>query len=1164
MSTDKDKVARKLSAILSADVKGYSLLMADDEANTIKRLEAYRDSMSDLIRSHSGRVVDAVGDNLLAEFSSIVDAVRCSVEIQKDLQQKNADLPTDKRLEFRIGVNIGDVIQEGDRIYGNGVNVAARIEALAESGGICISRNAYSHVRDKLELGYEYLGEHSVKNIKRPVRVYKVLMNPEDAGKLIGEESRRQVRKWVWPVVVVSAIIITSVVWQVYQKLTEPEFEPVKVEEMAYPLPDKPSIAVLAFDNLSGEPDQEYFSDGLTEEIITGLSKVPSLFVIARNSSFTYKGKPVKIQKVSEELGVRFVLEGSVRKVESRVRITAQLIDAVKGHHVWAERFDRDLKDMFALQDEITLAIIRAMQVVLTDGEQARLTGKDTENLDAYLKANKAHDQFHLMNREGSIKAKQLANEALKLDPNYAFPYATLANAHMLDVWFGYSESREESMRMAAEAVQKALTLDTSDYRVYHALTNLNIMQKQYEKAIASAEKGLKLNPSSAEAYLSMGNVLMITYRNEEAIPFFEKAIRLDPYPSSVAFRQLGSAYLGVGRYEEAVIEFKKVLQLKPNDMFAHLELASTYVRLDREEEARIEAKEVIRISPDFSLNEYAKSLPDPEEYPETADYIESLRRAGLPEHPPGKEQPEKPSIAVLPFDNLSDDPEQEYFSDGMTDDIITDLSKIKNLLVISRNSTFTYKGKDVKIPEVANELNVRYVLEGSVRRAGDQVRINAQLIDAKTDHHIWADRFDGKIENIFMLQDSITRRIVSALSITLASKEQSTISIIETNNIQAYDLVLKGINLIRQNTPQSYAEASNLLQKAVKLDPNYSRAYAELANLYWTGASSGAQFWKALNIGYSGGIQIGISYLDIAMRNPTPKAYQIATFVALSRRQFETAAKEAQKAIELNPNDSAGYAALSNVYMDTRPEEAISYAEIELKLDPQSLADSLNMQGRAHFFLKNYEKTVEFIERAGVHSPHILEGNAFLVAAYTYLGRHQDAIRTYKGLFLKGYGGNDPMPELVIHLYYIQKSENATLLINGLIKAGMPTQHDKYCRLSGDEKVSYEEVKKLVIGNTWTGYFWWPPRDQWWNNFTIDGINTLTYRGRTIKREYGFHDELLYVFRHVQTQRWKSVWTIYRNKHGVYDKKNEYIVLNESFIGKFSVQEEKAYAPKD
>ena len=351
----KQNTTRKLKAILSADVKGYSLLMADDEVHTIQTLKAYRSLMSDLIQQHSGRVVDNPGDNLLAEFSSAVDAVDCAVQIQKKLKKENVKFVKDRRLEFRIGINIGDVVQDGDRIYGSGVNVAARIEGLAEPGGVCVSRNAYDHIKDKLKFGYEYLGDHEVKNIKDPVRVYKVLIDPEDAGKLLGEKPGTAKKKRLLVVAVVAAIVVTSIIWYFIQSANKPEIEPASIEKMAYDLPEKPSIAVLPFVNMSGDPEQEYFSDGMTEDLITDLSKISDLFVIGRNSTFTYKGKPIKIRQVAEELGVRYVLEGSVRKIENTVRINAQLIDATTGGHLWSERFDEEMVNIFSLQDRILI-----------------------------------------------------------------------------------------------------------------------------------------------------------------------------------------------------------------------------------------------------------------------------------------------------------------------------------------------------------------------------------------------------------------------------------------------------------------------------------------------------------------------------------------------------------------------------------------------------------------------------------------------------------------------------------------------------------------------------------------------------------------------------------------------------------------------------------------
>jgi adenylate cyclase len=621
---------RKLTAILSADVAGYSRLMGEDEAGTLRTLNTYKEVMGSLIQQYRGRVVGTAGDSVLAEFASVVDGVQCAVEIQQVLRAKNAVLPETRRMEFRIGINLGDVIEEGDSIYGDGVNIAARLEGLAEAGGICISGSAYEQIENKLPLRYEYLGEHEVKNIAKPVRVYRAKIEPGEPpeGKV---KAKVKSKNWKYLAIAATVVVIiaAAALWQFVLRTSHPPVEVASKEKMAFPLPDKSSIAVLPFVNMSDDPKQEFFSDGITEEIITALSKVPRLFVIARNSTFTYKGKPVKVKQVSEELGVRYVLEGSVRKSGDKVRITAQLIDAITGNHLWAERYDRDLKDIFALQDEITLKIIQALQVKLTAGEQAHVIGKGTENLNAYLKTLQAFEQFLRMNKQGSTMAKQLAKEAIALDPKYARPYAVIAYSHMLDLWFRFSESPEESMKLAVDAAQKALVLDDSDSLTHSCFSALYIMQRQHDKAIASAERALELSPSGGRALSSFGTALIYACRFSEAVQYFEQAIRLDPFPPSSLFRNLGAAYRGIGRYEDAIVQYKKALKLEPDDLFIHLGLAHTYIKLGREKEAQAEAAEVLRIYPKFSLEHYAKTLPLKDQSV-ADDSIACLRKAGL------------------------------------------------------------------------------------------------------------------------------------------------------------------------------------------------------------------------------------------------------------------------------------------------------------------------------------------------------------------------------------------------------------------------------------------------------------------------------------------------------------------------------------------------------
>lgn len=619
----EENVTRKLRAILSADVKGYSLLMSDDEAFTVRTLKSYRKVMSSQIVRHKGRVVDAPGDNLLAEFASVVDAVQCAVEIQKILKGRNENLPELKRLKFRIGVNIGDVIQDGDSLYGEGVNIAARIEGLADAGGVCISRNAYDHVKNKLTLGYEYIGEQAVKNIKDPVRVYKVLMAPEDAGKLIGDVPKSVVKNWVWATIVLAAVAITSVGWLVYQNSSKPEFEPATIDKMAFPLPDKPSIAVLAFDNLSGDPDQEFFSDGLTEEIIAGLSKIPSLFVIARNSSFTYKGKPVNVKQVSEELGVRYVLEGSVRKEKDRVRITAQLIDAISGYHKWSKRYDRKMGDIFILTDEIMRDLINEMQVQLIEGERARVwhqefLGKKI-NLVAYEKHMQSRWHFFQMNPEGFAISERLAEEAIEIEPNYYAPYVMLAflNRRNPPIAFKYA--------------QKALELNDSAPMALITVGQIYLDKRQWDKALAMGERALALDPNSAEVKNHLGSFQFMAGNFEESVLLLERALRLNPYPPSFYYYRLGATYFALERYDEAVDVCRIGLKRNPRDVIARIVLAIAYIGQGYKEEAHAEAKKVIKAYPTFSIRQYKATSPQKNELVLNR-IVEAMGKAGLPD----------------------------------------------------------------------------------------------------------------------------------------------------------------------------------------------------------------------------------------------------------------------------------------------------------------------------------------------------------------------------------------------------------------------------------------------------------------------------------------------------------------------------------------------------
>jgi len=628
-----EKFKRKLTAILSADVRGYSRLMGEDEEGTIRTLNSYKEVMTGFIQHHRGRVVGTAGDSVLAEFASVVDAVRCAVEIQNELKTRNADLPENRRMEFRIGVNLGDVVEEGDTIYGDGVNVAARIESLAEAGGICISGTVYEHIEKKLSLTYEFLGEQTVKNIEKPVRVYRILMEPKVIVSRVAAEKKGKPRQWRRMVLSLGVLLIVVVaavaIWRLYLRPAPPPVEKADPKKMAFPLPDKPSIAVLPFVNMSEDPKQDYLGDGLSEDIITALCKVGNLFVIARESSFSYKGKPVKVKQVAEELGVHYVLEGSVRQAGGKLRITAQLIDAIKGHHLWAERYDRELKDIFAVQDHITKEVITALQVHLTMGEEAHIHARGTQSLEAYLKVAEARICQYRNNKEDNAKAQVLIQQALNLDPNYAAAYLALGKNIMLDVWLGASKSPRESLMKAIELARKALELDKSMAGAQALLGHLFTMVREHEKGIAEAQKAVELDPSSALAHFSLGFTLNWAGRHEEAIPYFEKAVRLNPLGPPNFWHHMCVAYRETGQYEKAIAALKSTLRREPKDVLAYVGLTVAYMYAGREEEGRAAAAEILRLDPNFSAERIAATAPfkDPAK---RERYLAALRKAGL------------------------------------------------------------------------------------------------------------------------------------------------------------------------------------------------------------------------------------------------------------------------------------------------------------------------------------------------------------------------------------------------------------------------------------------------------------------------------------------------------------------------------------------------------
>jgi adenylate cyclase len=600
LNLDGGIVERKLAAILSADAEGYSRLMGDDEPATVRTLTEYREVIAGSVAQHGGRVVDAPGDNVLAEFPSVVDAARSAVEIQRELRSRNDALPGGRRMRFRFGIKLGDVIVEGERLYGDGVNIAARLESLAEGGGVCVSGTAYDQVEGKVPFGFDFLGEQTVKNIARPVRVYRLRL--DQARTLPALRGSPRIDRRLGVAAVVLLMLLGAGGWAGWRWLRAPA-------SPALALPDKPSVAVLPFANVNRDPAQEYFSDGVTEDLITGLSKISGLFVIARNSAFTYKGQAVKVGDVARDLGVRYVLEGSVQRAGSRVRITAQLADATTGYHVWAERYDREVRDIFALQDEVTREIVRALAVRLTDGEQHRLGQAPTADLEAYDLVLRGQDERKRATREGNLEARRLFVKALDLDPNYARAYAGLSWAH-LHTWQFLWTSDQGSLARARELAARAIALDNTLVEGHCLLAQIALWEKDHDRAIAEGERAVAIAPNDPSGYETLAEVLAWAGRPEDSIRSIRQAMRLNPHYPFVYLWALGHASYVARRNRDAVDALTKVVQRNPDFVPAHAYLGVLFTEMGRAKEAEAAWNRARRLSPDASLANLRQRLP--------------------------------------------------------------------------------------------------------------------------------------------------------------------------------------------------------------------------------------------------------------------------------------------------------------------------------------------------------------------------------------------------------------------------------------------------------------------------------------------------------------------------------------------------------------------------
>jgi TolB-like protein/class 3 adenylate cyclase/Tfp pilus assembly protein PilF len=1019
------EVKRRLAAILAADVAGYTRLMEEDTDGTVAAWKAARENVIEpVIGDHSGLIIKFTGDGFLVEFSSVLDAVTCAIQLQESLAAST--------LDFRMGINLGDIVDDGNDIHGEGVNIAARIEGLAEPGGICISGSVHEQVRNRLDHQFDDRGEVEVKNVSDPIRVFHVLSK----GEVPTAQPRQSSSKRIAAIAAVGLLVlIGGIAWWQSQK---PDSEAVNVTQKGN---IKPSVAVLPFTNMSGDKSQEYFSDGMTEDLITDLAKISDLTVISRTSTSGYKGRKIDIREVGEALGVRYVIEGSVRKIGDKVRINAQLIDAKTGGHLWAERYDGNFNKIFSLQDKVLEKIVASLALKLSAKDRQRLANRGTDSVEAHDLYMRGLFQESRFTREANGVAVKYYEQALAIDPDYALPYTRIANILELSARNGWSDNIQADLKKAVDLATKAIVLDPQNPYLHWSLGRAVARLRTPEtlrRGIKALERAVQLDPNYADAHAFLTVLYIGDGRANDGLKSVETAMKINPrYPFWYLFMR-GMAHYVVEEYKSAIEDLEAASERSPTALFVRWYLAAAYAQAGQQDDAEWQVEEMRSLGFKGTIDTIIETGHHQD--PKYLSLIrEGMRKAGISEAKKAAKPQGKPSIAVLPFTNMSGDKEQEYFSDGMTEDLITDLSKISGLTVIARNSTFAYKGKSPDVRDVAKNLGVRFVLEGSVRKAGNRVRINAQLINAETGSHLWAERYDGVLDDVFGLQDKVTAKIVSILAVKLTASEQERIAQKETENTEAYDIFLKGWEQYLIRSPEGFQAAIKHFKKAIALDPDYSRAYAALAATYWEVHNRGWHLYIGLNLRHDA-LFLAETMLENALKDPTPLALQISSTLYSRQGSHENAIAEAERAIALDPNDAYGYLAMASTKtLAGKPEEAIPLILKAMRLNPHFPSHYLYELGLANFTLGQYLKAADVLERASALSPEDVWPSRLLLAVYGHLDRQAD-IKRVQGTIRPGWADSGPMTIKSIAFWYpFKKPEHVNRLAEGLRKAGIP-----------------------------------------------------------------------------------------------------------------------------
>ena len=1143
---------RRLTTIVAADIAGFSRLVGADEEGTLAAQRRHRDELiQPLLDEYHGRIANTAGDSFLFEFPSAVEAVRCALAVQDGMVARNNDVPAESRIEYRIGINVGDVLADGDDLLGDGVNVAARLETLADPGGICISNSAYEQVRDRLDIAFEDMGEVEVKNIARAVRVFRVLAEGETAVAAAQVPDGTDWRKWAGIAAVILVLVACGGGLWWWQK---PDFAKADPAKMAYALPDKPSIAVLPFKYLGPDADEHsYLAEGLSANIVTSLGHLSGLLVIDWDSTRKLKERSPEVRAVAERFGVQYVLSGSVQTSGKELRVTAQLADATSGRLIWSKSFEGTQKQIFEIQDNISKDIIVAMAVKLLVGEEASTDAATTKSLKAWKLLVQAVEQRRRYTKEGLDNAMNLMKQAEAVDPNFAAAMVSRAGLHViiarlslaLNLGVDPAASMAKAMEIADAAVEKFPNYVTATM----VQGWLDLWRGEHERAIDRLENVAKSHPSNAYSHWFLATAYTYSGRPEDALVSLARADRIRAqFRSSTSHQQL-IAMVDAGQYAKALRHLDDTKDKYRLTAIRHVYRALALAGLGRNAEAKKHVASAKEKKPNWSSRTQFVQF----NHPYANDwafrtYAPILAKLGLPEYPPAT-KPQKPAIAVLPFANLSDDKAQEYFADGITDDLITDLSKISGLIVIARNSVFTYKGRAVKVQEVAKDLNVTHVLEGSVRRAGGQIRINAQLIDAKTGAHLWAEKYSRQLEDVFALQDDVVHNIVGALKVKLDPAETTRVSRIPTANLEAYDSFLKAEAISNRMERKALGKALDLYKKAIDLDPNFAEAHAADAwlSLYVYRSS----FWRIMGH-MEARRRYETSSRQALMLDPENEtALRARAHMFALDGEHRPSAATARRIVELYPNSAHGYLTLAGALTNlAATDDALRTVVTALRLDPNLDASRLAIAAWVYFGAGDYEKAADYYRQVVSLAPKSFSGHNGIIASQGQLGNLQEARVSFQTVlgFWPAYN--------ISFFANIWDYWNPDILgrwIDGLRKAGVPElpfgfKGDEASRLTG------AEIRVLLTGQKISG------KARMLGSFEM----VLSETGRRLTKfttHEGTGDYFIDGDLFCQTSDKAMLGrpycsAIYRNPSGSRAEKNEYVYASVGDTWSFSVAE--------